>query len=231
MTEIRTRSLARIATLPLTLVAIVALMLAFAMGSARAAHANAQEMVRSAATQALEALKQSREELQANPAKIYDFVQQYLLPYFDFEYSSRLVLGRNWRTASPEERERFQEAFQRTLIRSYGSAMLKYSDQEIVFLPVRDEPGKDNVTVKTEIDVGDSKPVAVDYNVRLVDGEWKVYDVIIDGISVVVNYRGTFGSEIKRLGGLTPLIEKMEERNKSNVLEPAPDEFPTPGIQ
>jgi phospholipid transport system substrate-binding protein len=229
MTEFR-RSMARIPALPLIVSAITALMLMIAAGTARA-HANAQETVKSAATHALDALKQSHDELQANPSKIYDFVQEHLLPYFDFEYSSRLVLGRNWRAATPEERERFQEAFKRTLIRSYGSAMLKYSDQEIVFLPFREEPGKDNATVKTEIDVGDSKPVAVDYNVRLVDGEWKVYDVIIDGISVVVNYRGTFGSEIKRLGGLTPLIEKMEERNKSNVLEPAPDEFPTPGLQ
>jgi len=229
MAEICTRPAPLAATRPLILSLIAALTLALAAGTARA-HANAQDMVRTAATQAIDALERSREELQANPAKVYDFVQEYLLPYFDFEYSSRLVLGRNWRNASPEERERFQEAFQRTLIRGYGSAMLKYSDQEIIFLPYREDPGKDNATVKTEIDVGDSKPVAVDYNVRLVNGEWKVYDVIIDGISVVVNYRGTFGAEIKRMGGLAPLIEKMEERNRSNTLDPVSDEFPAPGV-
>ncbi len=227
MTEMRAWSAASFAA-AWSLILGLAGALAFASDTARA-YANPQEMVRNAATQAIDALERSREELQANPSKVYDFVQEYLLPYFDFEYSSRLVLGRNWRTASPAERERFQEAFKRTLIRSYGSAMLKYSDQEIVFLPFREDPTKDNATVKTEIDVGDSKPVPVDYNVRLVDGEWKVYDVIIDGISVVVNYRGTFGAEIKRMGGLMPLIEKMEERNSSNTLEPAPDEFPTPG--
>lgn len=222
-------SLAAGRLLLLCLAAVTALV--FAAGAARA-EANAQDLVRKAATQALDALKESKQELQANPARVYDFVQEYLLPYFDFEYSSRLVLGRNWRSASEDEQSRFQSAFQRTLIRSYGSAMLKYSDQEIVFLPYREDPASDNATVKTEIDIGGGgKPVAVDYNLRRVNGEWKVYDVIIDGISVVVNYRGTFGAEIKRLGGLMPLIEKMEERNRSNVLEPEPGDFPSPGVE
>lgn len=193
-------------------------------GGAKAAggQENARDMVESAATQAIQALKESKPELERNPSEIYDFVREYLLPYFDFEYASRLVLGKHWRAATPEERERFQEAFQRTLIRSYASSMLQYSDQKITFLPYREASG-DETTVKTEIETDSGKPVAVDYNLRRNgDGEWKVYDVIIDGISVVLNYRGTFASEIRRLNGLAPLIERMEERNRANILEPAP---------
>lgn len=194
--------------------------------AAVAAGPDAAEMIEEAASQAIEALAERKAELEANPVLVYDFVQEYLLPYFDFEYASRLVLGRNWRTATDGERERFQEAFQRTLIRSYGAAMLKYSDQTFRYLPYREEPGSQRTTVRTEIDVGDSQPVPVDYVLHRVDDDWRIFDVIIDGISVVVNYRGTFGSEIRRLGGLTPLIEKMEERNRSNVLDPAPGELP-----
>ncbi len=185
---------------------------------------NAQVLVQQAANQAIDALQKSRAELERNPEKIYDFVQEYLLPYFDFDYASRLVLGRHWRQASEDERVRFRDAFQRTLIRSYASSMLKYSDQKINFLPYRETPNSTDTTVKTEIPMDSGKPVAVDYNLhRDDDGEWKVYDVIIDGISVVVNYRGTFTSEIKRLNGLSPLIERMEERNRQGLIDPAPD--------
>ena len=185
---------------------------------------DAQEMVQQAASQAIGALKESKAELEQKPEKIYDFVEQYLLPHFDFEYASRLVLGKHWRQASEGERERFQEAFQRTLIRSYAASMLKYSDQQISYLPYRETPGSSDTTVKTEIAMDSGKPVAVDYNLRRNDdGEWKVYDVIIDGISVVVNYRGTFASEIRRLNGLAPLIERMEERNRQGLIDPVPD--------
>lgn len=203
---------------------LVLVLLACGLNQAVAqANTSAQEMVRDAATRAIEALKERKADLKRNPAEIYDFVQEYLLPHFDFEYSSRLVLGRHWRQASPEERERFQQAFQRTLIRSYASSMLEYSDQKIHYLPYREVPGSDETTVKTEIEVDSGKPVAVDYNLRRDEGgEWKVYDVIIDGISVVVNYRGTFASEIRRLNGLGPLIERLEERNRQGILEPAP---------
>lgn len=203
----------------------MALGLILCMGEAKAiaAEQNARDMVESAATRAVQALKESKSELEKNPAEIYDFVREYLLPYFDFEYASRLVLGKHWRSATPEERDRFQEAFQRTLIRSYASSMLQYSDQQITFLPYRETPGSDETTVKTEIETDSGKPVAVDYNLRRNGkGEWKVYDVIIDGISVVLNYRGTFASEIRRMNGLAPLIDRMEERNRANVLEPAP---------
>ncbi|MDR2877355.1 MAG: ABC transporter substrate-binding protein [Chromatiales bacterium] len=203
--------------------ALLGLILFIGTASVNAAPQNARDVVEGAATQAIQALKKNRPELERSPAKIYDFVREYLLPYFDFEYASRLVLAKYWRTATPEERERFQAAFQRTLIRSYASSMLKYSDQKIQFLPYRETAGSDETTVKTEVNTDSGKPVAVDYNLRRnAQGEWKVYDVIIDGISVVLNYRSTFASEIRRLNGLAPLIERMEERNRSNVLEPEP---------
>lgn len=178
---------------------------------------NAQQVIQDASTQAISVLKQRRKELQANPQKIYQFVEEYLLPHFDFEYVCRQVLGKNWRDASPEERERFKRAFQETLIRSYGSSMLQYSDQKISFLPFKDDPDAREAVVKTEIGTTSGKPAAVDYTLRKSDDAWKVVDVTIEGISMVVNYRSTFNQEIRRLNGLTPLIAKLEERNRLGI--------------
>lgn len=188
------------------------------MQPARAAGGpSAQQVIQDASTQALNVLKQRRKELQANPQKIYQFVEEYLLPHFDFEFVCRQVLGKNWRDASPEERERFKRAFQETLIRSYGSSMLQYSDQKITFLPFKDDPDAREAVVKTEIDTTSGKPAAVDYTLRKSDDGWKVVDVTIEGISMVVNYRSTFNQEIRRLNGLTPLIAKLEERNRMGI--------------
>lgn len=196
---------------------------------------NAQDMVRDATTRAIDALLESKPELERNPQRIYGFVEEYLLPYFDFEYSSRLVLGRHWRRASPAERERFEEAFREMLIRTYASAMLQYSDQEIEFLPYSEPaPEARDTTVRTAVETN-SGPVPVDYNLRRSpEGGWKVFDVVIDGISVVVNYRSTFATEIRRLNGLSGLIEEMENRNRRGIVldEPAPDfDEPAPGIE
>lgn len=208
---------------------LMAGLLVLAFGDAHAQDQdNARDMVRDATSRAIDALLESKAELERNPERIYGFVEEYLPPHFDFEYSSRLVLGRHWRRASPEERERFQEEFKEMLIRTYASAMLQYSDQEIAYLPYS-EPAPDarETTVRTEVETN-SGPVPVDYNLRRSDdGSWKVFDVVIDGISVVVNYRSTFATEIRRLNGLPALIEEMERKNSRGIVleevaEPAP---------
>jgi phospholipid transport system substrate-binding protein len=195
-----------------------ALACAGASQPARAAdEPNAQQVIQQASTRAITVLKQRKKELQDNPQKIYQFVEEYLLPHFDFEFVCRQVLGKNWRTASEEERARFRQAFQETLIRSYGSSMLQYSDQKIEFLPFKEEPGAREAVVRTEIETTSGKPAAVDYTMRKSDGTWKVVDVTIEGVSMVVNYRSTFTQEIRRLNGLEPLIAKLEERNRMGI--------------
>ncbi len=179
---------------------------------------NAQDMVREASTQAIDALVERRDELKKDKTRIYEFVEQFLLPHFDSEYIARLVLGRYWRQASIEERERFRNAFQEMLISSYASSMLEYSDQKIVYLPYSEPADAEETVVKTEIELA-AGPVAVDYSLRKRDGRWLVYDVSVDGISMVVNYRGNINSEIRRLNGLMPLINVIEERNRRAMNE------------
>jgi phospholipid transport system substrate-binding protein len=198
------------------LVLLYAAALAFARPSL--AQANAQELVRDASTQAIEALIERREELKESDARIYEFVEEFLLPHFDTEYIARLVLGRHWRQASNEERKRFIHAFQEMLIRSYASSMLEYSDQKISYLPYKEADDAEETVVRTEIELA-AGPVAVDYSLRKRNGRWLVYDVTIDGISMIVNYRGNISSEIRRLNGVAPLIEVIEARNRQGVNE------------
>lgn len=181
----------------------------------KAAELNAQELIKEASTQAIDALIERREELEQDKGRIYEFVEEFLLPHFDTNYIARMVLGRHGRQATPEERERFRDAFQEMLIRSYAASMLEYSDQEIVFLPYSEPgPDEDETIVRTEIEMSSGNAVSVDYSLRKTDNRWRVYDVTIDGISMVVNYRGTINSEIRRLNGVGPLIERIEERNR-----------------
>jgi phospholipid transport system substrate-binding protein len=201
--------------------AAVALLVLFSVAPARSALAapNAQEVVEQASSQAIAVLKQRKQDFQQNPQHIFQFVEQYLLPYFDFDFVSRMVLGKAWRQASPQERERFKKVFEETLIRNYASAMLQYSDQKIDFLPFNQEAGAQRAVVKTEIETASGgKPASVDYTLHKVDDDWKVIDVTIEGVSMVVNYRSQFAEEIRRLNGLTPLIDKLEERNKQGIV-------------
>lgn len=203
------------------LVLLYAAALAFARPSL--AQANAQELIREASTQAIEALVERRDELKQDKTRIYEFVEEFLLPHFDSDYIARLVLGRHWRQASAEERERFRDAFQEMLIRSYASSMLEYSDQKISYLPYKEAADAEETVVRTEIELAGG-PVAVDYSLRKRDGRWLVYDVSIDGISMIVNYRGNISSEIRRLNGVEPLIETIEARNRRSLDEQAGDE-------
>ena len=175
---------------------------------------SAQDMVKSTSTEIINSLRAQSEELHDNPERIYDFIQSRVLPHFDFERMSRLVLGKYWRRASPQERREFVEQFRYLLVRTYATAMLDYAEDPIAYLPFRDDPEAKDVTVRTEVDIPGGNPVPVDYSVYLVDGRWKVYDVSIDGVSLVVNYRSSFATQIRSEGGIEGLIAKMRERNQ-----------------
>ena len=161
-------------------------------------------------------LEARREELEASPERLYDLVERELVPYFDFVRISRLVLGKYWRRATPEQRRRFATEFKQMLIRSYASSMLQYTGEKIAFLPVRPGRRPEEVTVRTEVELAGTEPVIVEYSLHWRKGRWLVYDVRIDGVSLVVNFRTTFAEEIRRRG-LEALIEQLRERNRQNL--------------
>ena len=173
-------------------------------------------LVQETADQVLAEVRQRRAELEKSPYKISELVDQIILPRFDFNYMSRLVLGKHWRRASPLQRDSFVKAFQELLVRTYSTALLTYADQNIQYLPVHRGRDDTKVTVNTEVVVSGGPPVPIDYRLYIVSGEWKVYDVTIDGISLVSNYRSSFASQIRRLQ-LDGLIEKVQQMNERQL--------------
>ncbi len=146
-------------------------------------------------------------------AKVNQFVNEAILPSTDFEKISSLVLGKLWKTATPDERERFKKEFQTLLVRTYSRAFVEFKDWSIRYLPIEMEAEATKVIVKTEVLQPGLKPVAVDYRMLQTDGDWKAYDILIEGVSLVTNYRTTFSTEVQNKGSLNAVIESLAKRN------------------
>ncbi len=180
---------------------------------AQDAEGDPQALVRETTREVLGALEEHRDEIQGDPRAVYRYVADLVLPRFDFELMSRFVLGRHWQNASAEQQQRFVEEFRRLLVRTYGTSLSEYSGQEVEFPAARTEGQGKRVSVPTEV-VQDKGPnIPVDYKLyRNESGTWKVFDVVIDGVSLVQNYRSSFGTEVSR-NGLDALIERLAKRN------------------
>ena len=172
-----------------------------------------QALVKDASDRMLQALKDNKDKIEETPAFVYGLVDDILLPNFDFAKMSKLALGKNWRKASPAQREKFIGEFRLLLVRTYSTAMLEFTDEELVFLPFRGDLAKKRVKVAMEIlqAGGPSIPMALAMYQNKQE-EWKVYDVKIDGISLVTNYRSTFATEIRN-EGMDKLIDNLAARN------------------
>lgn len=192
-----------------------ALLMMFAALTANAVPApgnmSPQELVRDTSSRMLSALRDEREEIVSNPGRLYELVADIVLPYFDFERMSQWVLGKNWRTVTPEQRVRFVEQFRKLLVRTYGTALSDYADEKIIYLPHSDSGDNVKVTVRTEIEQGGST-IPIHYSMYNSKDGWKVYDVAISGVSLVTNYRSTFASII-RGEGMDSLIDQLVKRN------------------
>src|SRR5690606_3431245 len=178
--------------------------------------ANAREMqdpakfVEERAQAILAALDGSREAIRADGKAAEAIVERELLPYIDVDYISRLVLGQHWRTASEEQRKRFQAAFQNFLLKSYGQGLADFTEDRLKVMPLRGEPDPRRTIVQTQIARESGQPVPVAFTMRWTDDGWKLFDVIIEGISYVRNYRTDFNSEVQQRG-LDALIERLEK--------------------
>jgi len=146
-------------------------------------------------------------------AKVTRFVNETILPQTDFDRISALVLGKLWKTATPDEQERFKQEFQTLLVRTYSRAFVEFKDWSVRFLPLDMENGATKVIVKTEVLQPGLQPVAVNYRMLLSNSEWKVYDIMIEGVSLVTNYRTTFSNEVQTKGSLNAVIDGLAKRN------------------
>lgn len=169
-------------------------------------------VVRDTSDRALAEMASRKDELTENPGRIYDLIDQIVLPRFDFERMSQLVLGKYWRRANEAQKTAFVAAFRELLVRTYATALLNYSGQKIQYLPTRNDSNAEEVMVQTEVAEEGAPPIPIGYNLYRTGSGWKVFDVVIDGISLVSNYRTSFASQVRRYQ-ISGLIAKLEERN------------------
>jgi phospholipid transport system substrate-binding protein len=177
----------------------------------QAAAEEAQQLVVDTSTRVLERLKQDRKKLLAKPELIYPLVEDLVLPHFDFERMSIWVLGKNWHKADRQQQQQFVEQFRTLLVRTYAKALLEYTDQKLNYLPFHAEADAKRVTVRTEVAQPGGVNIPINYSMFLND-HWKVYDISVDGVSLVTNYRSTFASEIRQ-GGIDKLLARLAEMN------------------
>jgi phospholipid transport system substrate-binding protein len=175
------------------------------------------EIVQTTAQAILKDLDANRETYRKDPSKVGQLVDKYLLPHFDTEYAARLVLGQYWRTATPDQRKRFVDAFYHSLLSNYGSALTEFTADRLKVFPSKVEPGADHATVRTEIKRDNGDRVAVNYSLHKTPDGWKAYDVNIEGISYVKSYRDDFGSQIQQQG-LDSVIARLERGEKPSEI-------------
>ncbi|MGZ4968889.1 MAG: MlaC/ttg2D family ABC transporter substrate-binding protein [Methylobacter sp.] len=170
-----------------------------------------QQIIQSVSTQLQQKLKDK--SFTRNFARVTQFVDSVVTPHTDFAKIAPLVLGKYWKTATPQEQERFTHEFQTLIIRTYSRAFIEYNDWTIQFTPLDMSDEATKVIVKTQVLQPSLQPVNVDYRMVLSKGEWKVYDIMIEGVSLVTNYRSTFNDEIQTKGSLSAVIDGLAKRN------------------
>jgi phospholipid transport system substrate-binding protein len=169
-----------------------------------------QQLVENSAKRMLQELDANRPMYRADPAKLDALVGNVLLPNFDTEYSARLVLGQSWRTATPEQRKRFVDAFYHSLLRNYGAALIDFTGDRFIVLPYKGEASDTTATVRTEVKKSTGDKVPVNFSLRKTPDGWKAWDVVIEGISYVKSFRTDFASEIQQKG-LDDVINRLEK--------------------
>jgi len=160
----------------------------------------------------LDALKQERELIRQHPSRVHELANQIIMPHVDFQRMSSWVLGKYWRRATAEQKQQFPTQFRSLILRTYATALSEYTDETINYLPLRATNNATEVTVRTVIERNSGPGIPVAYRMHKTSENWKVYDIRIDGISLVNNYRRSFSSEIRR-HGLDALISKLTAKN------------------
>ncbi len=177
-----------------------------------------QKLMEETSEKVIAKLKEEQATIKERPEKIYSLVEDLVLPHFDFERTSRWVLGKYWLRATDEQKQRFVVEFKQLLVRTYAKSLNEFVDKQFNYLPFRGKEGATNATVRMEVDEPGGFPIPINYKLHLKADAWKIYDVEVDGISLVANYRTSFSREIRKKG-LDRLIEKLAKGN--HKAEPA----------
>ena len=170
-------------------------------------------LVRTTVEDVLAILKQNKDR-----RALQDIVEKKVLPHFDFRSMTQLAMGKTWRDATPAQQKALENAFRTLLVRTYTTALAETAgvDRKVEVKPLQLKPGEDYATVRTVVKEAGRQPLSIDYRMTLVDKNWKVTDIVAENASLVINYRGTFNSEITR-SGIDGLIKVLEDKNKQGA--------------
>jgi len=192
---------------------IVLLWCVFFQQTAFATESLPEKLIRQASNQVLSRIQSDPGQYQQDPAKLYALVNEIVLPHFDFGTMTDLALGRYKTKISTEQRRLITNEFRILLVRTYGKALLEYNDQKIIYLPIEGSLESGDVTVRTEIEQKGGFPIPLNYSLKQTGQGWKVYDISVDDISLVTNYRSSFSRQIRK-NGVDGLIKTLRERNQ-----------------
>jgi len=170
------------------------------------------ELIKTVSGEVLDIVRADPAIQRGDTSRAVALVEEKVLPHFDFRLMTSLAVGRDWRQATPEQRDKLVSAFRTLLVRTYSNALTQYRDQVIDFKPLRAKAGDTDVTVRSEVKQPGATPVDIDYSMELQGEVWKVYDVVVGGVSLVTNYRSSFASQIHQ-GGIDGLISSLESKN------------------
>ena len=189
----------------------------FAASGALANEEAPDAMIRKVTDDVLNIVRQDKDIRSGNTKKAIELVEAKVLPNFNFQRMTALAMGRDWNKASPEQKTRLSEEFKTLLVRTYSNALTSYRDQTLRYKPLKMQAGDTDVVVKTEVVQPGAKPIQLDYSLEKQGNDWKVYDVIVAGVSLVSNYRDTFNQEV-RANGVDGLIDMLAKKN--NQMDP-----------
>ena len=170
-------------------------------------------LVKQVTEEVLEIVRKDRDIQNGNAKKAIELVDAKVIPHFNFQHMTALAVGKDWRKASPQQQQQLTSEFKTLLVRTYSNALTSYKNQTVVYKPSKMQAGDTSVVVRTEVVQPGSKPVQLDYSLEKQGDAWKVYDVVVAGVSLVTNYRDTFKQEVSNTG-LDGLITMLSNRNK-----------------
>jgi phospholipid transport system substrate-binding protein len=192
----------------------VLLLAALFLRAAEAQNLPPDVLVKNVTTEVVELITKDREIRSGNRAKLIQVIEAKVLPHFNFNSMAALAMGQSWNKANPEQKKRLTEEFKTLLVRTYASALAAYSEQRFDFRPLRAKPSDTDVTVQVRVIQSGAQPVPIDYSMEKTAAGWKVYDVMVGGVSLVANYRTEFNSTVRE-SGIEGLIKNMQAKNRS----------------
>ncbi|MEK7360693.1 MAG: ABC transporter substrate-binding protein [Pseudomonadota bacterium] len=178
-------------------------------------------LMKKISNEVIDIIKQDKDIQSGNQKKINDLVEAKVLPHFNFIRMTALAMGRNWPKANAEQQKILTGEFRTLLVRSYSGALSSYKNEVIEFKPLRAAAADADVTVKTQVKKPGTEPVSIDYGMEKTPAGWKVYDVVVGGVSLVTNYRETFNVQV-RDGGVDGLIKTLASKNRSLDTQASP---------